>query len=1149
MSSGYCALHNHSEFSYLDGRSRTAEMAAQAILNGDEAVAITDHDVVGGQLNFQEACKAAGIKSVFGTEARWMRDIAKSREAKTGGHDDSHIVLLAENEIGLRNMWALSSQAHEEKYFYNKPQLDPELMAEHSEGLWASDGCALTRFAEFVYFDQEDLARQELAILQGIFGDHFYMELHTWQMMEPSSFDEMKFYGEKMTSVQANALVSKVNQAKVRFASEMGVPLVVVNDAHYARKSQWREHRLVWAMNTYKKDQTEGAFQAADWMMNTDELVYWMGKHGISESITREAIKTSGWIADQCNVEIKPNLEMPRLYKTDAEDREAFLKAVHAGFERKINGKVNDIDKYSERMQYEIDLIIDKKMPGYFNVVADYTMAGKTGEYARWVHGGAQKDPCLCGPGRGSGGGSLVNYLLGITSIDPLRYGLTFERFINPDRMDPPDIDVDFPTRKRQGLLGYVGKRYGEDRVVAIGTRSRSGPAALLADLARSMQGVDGLDIHFADVKAIRELLDEVYGIPDDEPESEVEPPTWDEVLQEMGGELAPYAKRWPLLFERMGQLMGLPRQTGVHAAGILVLNKDRHGNIATARKPGGTGTLSTQFDMHELEWLGGTKDDILGIRHLDTCEVARELVYERHGLWLDFNGDGIGMPDGIDPYDVITWGDEQLSDPEIWPAIWRGGTWGIFQIGTAGATKQAARLRPANERDMSDLIAINRPGVIRAGLLDAYLKRRQGEQDITFDHPLMRTITGETCGILVYQEDLTRCAKEMAQFTPGEGEMLRKVIGKKLMDKMIALEPKFIEGLLTNPDFMVEFVKKDGSYRQEEAEKVAKKIWSSLLASGAYAFNKSHAMGYSLLACWEVWLKHYCYSEWVAACLATDFRKGYPKRYVREARKMGMPILPPDINESKEHFTLVGNSIRYGLTDINGIGDAAVEDIVSKQPFSSIDDYLERCRKDRGAKKNVAESLIKIGAFDSFNPNRAEVLKYFNYWRCLREVAEKKRGKLTREQADEEVAKRQNKPERAEEFRIPRFTDEKVIFDIENDLVGTFITRDPMEPYAETIEKHCISNPIDVLDFEPKQQFRIGGEVLRVSPHMQKNGKQMAFLTITWQDDEYEILAFAGAWADCRPMLKVGAPVVCEVAKLNGSGCNLVTVLRLDWD
>jgi DNA polymerase-3 subunit alpha len=386
MSSGKVGLHNHADTSTLDGLAFPEEMAERAVEIGDEAISINDHDDVGGQYIFQKACMAAGVKPILGIEARWLRNIAASREAKTRGLDASHICLQAADNTGLSNMWALSSLAYEPENFYGKPQLSPELMREYSAGLWASDGCGLTRFCRFVNEGKLDEARQEWGILRDIFGERFYSELHTFQILEPQNDDDRKL----------NAEIMRMNQVKVQFSKEMGVPLVVVNDAHYAQRAQWREHRLVWQMNTkWKGDQTESKGQAADWIMDRDEILHFMGAQGIATSVIEEAMKNSLWIAEDCNAEIKPGLAMPRLHPTDAEDIDAFEGACLQGYRRMVLDKGLPEETYGPRLEREMRLIIDKGMAGYFNVVADYVGRARDGSYIQWVVPGAKKKPCL----------------------------------------------------------------------------------------------------------------------------------------------------------------------------------------------------------------------------------------------------------------------------------------------------------------------------------------------------------------------------------------------------------------------------------------------------------------------------------------------------------------------------------------------------------------------------------------------------------------------------------------------------------------------------------------------------------------------------------------------------------------------------------
>ena len=1116
-------LHNHSEFSFLDGRARTMEMAQAAKANGDEALAICDHDEVGGHLDFQKSCRQVGIKPIFATEARWVHNIAASREAKTSGRDSSHIILLAGNQTGLRNLWSLSSLAYEPENFYGKPQLQPTLMREYAEGLWASDGCGLTRFTDHVEAGDEDAARQEWATLLDIFGDKFYSELHTFQIIDPVTDGDKKL----------NARITAMNQAKVRFANEMGVPLVVVNDAHYAFKNQWEEHRLVYNLSTqaYRKDQVETKGQAADWLMDADEMVHWMGRHGIPTSITREAIKNTHWIADQCNAEILPSLAMPRLYPTDVEDAAAFRRTIEEGFTRFVLDKGLPEEDYRQRLEYEAALIVDKGMAGYFNVVADYVMAARDGTYIQWLDPRAKPDPCLCGPGRGSGGGSLVNYVLGITSLDPIKYDLMFERFINPDRPDYPDIDVDFQKSRRAGIKDYLGARYGQDNVCSIGTRSRSGPKQMLRDLGRAM------GIEWTDILKMVDLIEEVDNIVPDEDDLDEnqQPPGWDEVLDELGGDLAPWARKHPLLFQRLEQMVGLVRQAGVHAAGVVVNTEPMLGNIPTRIKKG---TRSTQFDMHEIAELGGVKDDLLANKGLDVLSIARFLIYTRHGVWLDYDGFGFGVP--ADAAKVITFGDEHYNDPVIWEQIDRGQTAGIFQIGTPSGTKQAMRFKPRSLVELADLASINRPGVIRAGQLEHYLKRRNGDEDVAYDHPMMEPITGPsastfTYGILVYQEQLIRTARSLAGFTAGESEELRKAIGKKLADKIEDIKPKFIDGCMANPDFTG-----PGGTRN-----TALKIWGSLEAAGAYAFNKAHATGYAMQPCWEIWTKHYFFDEFITAALAVVPEK--TTQFIRECRKRGRPILPPDINKSGERFTLTDDGIRYGITDVRGIGVSVVPDIVAHRPYTGIDDYLARTSSTRGAKKGVIDSLIKVGAFDGIGDDRQAMLDTVYRHRASLEVSPNKWLGLSEDERALIIAtKWEAKPEEYPRFD---FADEKFVVDTEIELLGTHVSLDPMARYIPMIEGVCITHPSDNDDQETGARFVIGGQLTKVKTHKQRNGKDMAFLSVRWAEEDFDIVAFADGWeANQRMLQTTGVPVACEVIKLSGKGCQLSVVERLDW-
>ena len=1060
-------LHIHSEGSFLDGYSRVDDIARRAKELGQPAVALTDHGEVNMHLEFQKACKRHEIFPVFGMEGYYTFDIEASRQAKTKGLDNSHITLLARNQKGLSNLWAWSSKAYEPQYFYLKPQADLALMREHAEGLWASDGCMLTEFARNVERGDESRCREIYGKLMSVFGDHFYVELHPWQFCNPQSPEEQNL----------NAQMTRLNHAKIRLSQELGIPMVVVNDAHYAWPKDWENHALVWEFNTKGNSDQTARGQTAAWMMDEDEMVHWMAQHGVTRSITEEAIKNSLMIAESCTAEIVPTLEMPRITASERDDIEMFLNLMEQGFKDKVVRAGLPEEIYAARMEEEAQVIVDRDFCGYFNIVSDYVKACKTGKYIQYVQPGSDPDPLIIGPGRGSAGGSLVAYLMDITTVDPIKYDLSFSRFISPGRKGLPDIDVDVPQSKRLDIKQYFAHRYGHDHVCGIGTRSRSQPRAMLADLCRVM------GIPFADRKKMSDILDEVADIEEDETAS------WDEVLSEKGGDLAPWANKYQDLFRKMGEMVGLARQSGTHAAGILVSSTPIQGNLPTRVK---NDQVVSQFDMHEVEELGAVKLDVLGLRHLDTLSVARDLIRDRHGVLLDYYG----------------FGEKEFSDSAIWEQIDKGQTTGIFQLETASGTKVAAEFKPRNEIDVAVLSAINRPGVIRAGLLNHYLWRRAGTEEITFDHPLMEELVGDTCGILVFQEQLTKAAEVVAGFSPQEADDLRKLIGKKEIDRLGPMKVKFIEGCLGNEAFTSVMA------NRQSALKAAEKIWMSFEASGSYAFNKSHAIEYGTISAWEIWTKHYYPKEFLTALMQTD--SGNINRYVREARRKDIPILPPDINLSGRKFTLVDNEIRYGLDSVFAVGNSATKDILEKRPFTSLEDYLERTDGRGANRKQVIINLIMIGAFDRFG-DRATILK--SYYQTRKDCAD---------------------------LAIPDFSDEKVMYEIEQELVGNYVTIDPMDKYVRALEAVALRHPSDVNDVSIMDRLVIGGQITKIKHHKTKRGKDMAFLVVSWNEEDFDVTVFPEEWDSCRNLLKVGAPVACQCIRLE-RGCCLQALERLD--
>lgn len=1103
-----CGLHVHSEHSFLDGYSKVEHIAQRAKKLGQPAVAITDHGECGGHLMFQKACQAEDIKPIFGMEGYWVWDVEETRAIKDRKlqRKNSHITLLAQNEKGLRNLWAWSTRTYHKPYHFYKPLADIELMKEYSEGIYASDGCLLTEFSRAVTeLEDEDRARQILGQLLAIFGDRFYMELHTFAILDPIRLrdpnqvlpGQSKMWNEDL---KLNSDMTAVNQAKVRLGQEMGIPLVVVNDCHYSEPQDWENHALVWDMNTRgNTDQTESRSEAAAWHMHSAEAIWHLEKyHGIDPKVAEEAIKNSYDIAMDCNVEIKSGLRMPSLFKSVDSEVKAFKDLLEDGFKRKVIDKGKDLEKYFQRMEEEADLIISKDFAGYFLIENQLVKAAKDGSWSVFLnepflhHEAGESVPLLVGAGRGSAGGSLVAYLLDITEQDPVEDGLLFGRFLTPSRKGFPDIDTDIPQSYRPAFKRYIQKRYGEGNVSAIGTRSRLQPRGILQDLCRAMS------IPHNDSRAMAEIIDQVSDI--DTANIEI---GWDEVLAEKGGDLAPWAEKYPRLFQKMGEMAGLIRQSSTHAAGILIAKDPLLGDLPLRVK---NEVVTTQFDMFEVEELGFVKFDFLGIRHLDTLMVARQLIYERHGIWLDY-------------YNFTD--EEHFNQTEIWENVDRGRTNGMFQLEAPGMTKVAMSFKPRSRHDVADLISVNRPGVVRAGLLHPYLRRRAGTEAPEFDHPLMEGIVGESYGIIVYQEQVLLAVQQLAGFTVDEADGVRKILGKMLYSKMKELKDKFVEGCLANENFVNHPRMRMNT---ERATECAEKIWNSIQECGVYVFNKSHAKAYSWVASCEAWVKYHYFPEFIAALMQTDSKR--INRYVREARRDGIQILPPDVNESGRKFTLgptpqatwKEERIRYGLDSVHQVGPAAVKDILAKRHFESLEDFLKKT-DGRACKKQVVINLLQIGAFDSLGERRHLLRQYYDF--------------------------------RGIESVVPDFSDDDVVYRIEKELVGNFITKDPMHAYSNMIIGTCIQHPEEMNEFQPGDDFIVGGQLTRVKLHYTKSGRnpgaEMAFLNVTWNEENFDVVCFPQAWEGSKVLLKEGAPVAIQCQKL-GRGACVMEVQRLDF-
>ena len=809
-------LHVHSELSTLDGFSKVSDIPKRARELGQQAVGLTDHGECAGHVKFQKACREEGIKPLFGMEGYHHPDIAAAMAAKVYPKDNSHICLIAQDQRGLSNLWALSSVAYDSKHFYHRPMADPALLRQYAEGLYASDGCAMTGLGAAVRAGDEAAARQYMGSLLDIFGDRFYVELHTWQFVNPSSDDRVNFFDVEMSTAAVNAQMTELNQAKLSLADEFGIPFVVVNDCHHSWPEDWQKKDMANRINKDKGDQLSDG-QKADHHMGDDELYFWMERHGIGRATVAQAIDTAWDIAESCTAEITPMLTLPTFTQGEQEDIAALIDKVEVGFKRRVIDGGLDAERYFRRMESELSLICERRFAGYFLTVADYVRAAKDGSWSQYVHG--HPAPMRVGPGRGSAGGCLVSWLLGITNLDPIKYDLLFERFLNPDRAGYPDVDVDFPQSRLRGMYHYLQARHGEDHVCGMSTVGRNGAKGMLKDIGRAMK------VPYPELEQMTKIIEQGMAIVAEERENADEETGeddlgWDEILATKGGDLIPWVQKYPELFERIGEMSGVARNYGKHPSGILINDKPLLGLIPLRTRHHRTPdeVVTTQWDMGDIEEMGGVKFDLLGLRHLDTLDQAAKLVEASHDTTVDFE----------------SFSDADFSNPDIWDPIGHGHTTGLFQIETPGSTRVAMELKPRSLLDIAALISIVRPGVKDAGETERFLRRRAGAEPVTYDHPLMEPITSGTNGILVYQEQMIRAAQELAGFTPGEADDLRKVTAKKLADKIGAFEEKFRQGCLTNPAFMDPL-----GGDQKLADRIIAKIWASINASARYSFNK----------------------------------------------------------------------------------------------------------------------------------------------------------------------------------------------------------------------------------------------------------------------------------------------------------------------
>ncbi|GAA0728918.1 DNA polymerase III subunit alpha [Dactylosporangium roseum] len=917
MADSFVHLHVHTEYSMLDGAARLKEMFAEANRLGMPAVAITDHGNMHGAYDFYKQAKAAGVTPILGVEAyvapesrltkqriRWGRPDQKDDDVSgSGGY--THKTIWARNRTGLHNLFRLNSRASIEGHFVKWPRMDAEIIAEHAEGLMATTGCPSGEVQTRLRLDQFDEALKAAAKYQEIFGRENY-------------FLEVMDHGLDIER--------RVRAGLIEISKRLNIPPVVTNDSHYTHEAQAEAHDVLLCVQTASNVNDPNRFKfggSGYYLKSADEM-----RAVDSSDLWREGCRNTLLVAERVDTEGMFEFRnlMPRFPVPEGETEESYFRAeVRRGMERRFPNGIDE--EHRQQAEYEADMIVKMGFPAYFLVVSDFIL---------W----AKSQGIAVGPGRGSAAGSLVAYAMGITDLDPLPHGLIFERFLNPDRVSMPDIDIDFDERRRGDVIRYVTEKWGEDRVAQIATFGTIKAKAAIKDSARVL----GYPFAVGD-RITKAMPPAVMG--KDIPLSGIfDPnhPRYSEAVEFRSlYESDPDVRK---VVDTAKGLEGLIRQTGVHAAGVIMSAEPLIEHVPLMRRDA-DGAIITQFDYPTCETLGLLKMDFLGLRNLTIIDDAVKNIDKNHGIKVDL----LSL---------------SLDDEAAYELLARGDTLGVFQL-DGGPMRSLLRLmKPDNFEDISAVLALYRPGPMGANSHTNYALRKNGQQEMIPIHPELeeplKEILGPTYGLIVYQEQVQRAAQKLAGYTLGQADLLRRAMGKK---KKEVLEKEFVPF-------------RDGMRANGYSDEAIKKLWDVLVPFADYAFNKAHTAGYGLVSYWTAYLKANYPAEYMAALLTSvGDDKDKMALYLSECRRMGIEVLPPDVNESAGPFTPVGKDIRFGLAAVRNVGHNVVDAIVRCRhaaPYKDFHDFLSKVDAVACNKKTV-ESLIKAGAFDSMGHPRRGLL------------------------------------------------------------------------------------------------------------------------------------------------------------------------------
>jgi len=1048
-------LHVHTEYSLLDGSSRIGDLLDRVKELGMDAIAITDHGAMFGVVDFYKKAVERGIKPILGCEVYIAMNKYTEKEQKD--KNQYHLVLLAENNQGYKNLMKIVSEGYINGFYY-KPRVDHDVLRKYSEGIIALSACLAGEVQKYLLDGNYEKAKKIALEYNDIFGqDNFFLELQDHGLREQK----------------------EVNNLLIQLSRETGIPLVATNDVHYLRKEDALVHDVLLCIQTGKTvdDEDRMRFPTHEFYLKShDEMEYIFGH-------VREALDNTAWIGERCNVTLDfhtlhlPKYEVPEGYT----NVEYLKKLCIEGLKRRYENITPEI---VERFNFEFNTIVNMGYVDYFLIVWDFIKFAKD-------------NGIMVGPGRGSAAGSIVSYALGIIDIDPLKYDLLFERFLNPERVSMPDIDIDFCYERREEVIEYVVKKYGEDRVAQIATFGTMAARGSIRDVGRA------LNMPYGEVDYIAKQVPMELGMTIKKA-LEVSKPL---------RELYDTREEVKRLIDLAMAVEGLPRHTSTHAAGVVISKDPITDYVPLARN---NDAIITQFNMIELEELGLLKMDFLGLRTLTVIRDAVNLIEKNHGIKTDFNK--------ID-----------YEDPKVLEMFAKGETLGVFQFESAGMRQFLKELKPDRFENLIAANSLFRPGPMSQ--IPQYIENKNHPENIEYLHPKLKPILEITYGCIVYQEQVMQIVRDIGGFTMGGADLLRRAMGKKKMDIMERERKRFIYGETDEEGNVV--IK--GAIRNGVDEITANRIYDLMIDFAKYAFNKSHSVAYAVVAYRTAWLKCYYPVEFMAALLSSVMGDTNSiSLYIQECKRLGLEMLPPDINESYKKFTVVDGKIRFGLMAVKNVGEALIDGIIKareKGPFNSFSEFCKRVEDINPSlmNKRAIESLIKCGAMNSLGCNRAQLLATFE--KTMEGIhSDRKRN------VDGQFSLFDEMYIDLPEDNLPNLKEfsQKILLNMEKETLGIYISGHPLKPYEDELKHICTISTSELYQAKDEidesisenldgKNIVIGGIINSKKNKITKNNNIMAFITLEDLYGTVECIVFPATYDKYSNLIEENGLVVIE--------------------